>query len=37
VAEAAVTCQVDGAYRALAARFEHTDGRWRCTAVRLLQ
>jgi hypothetical protein len=37
VAETAVTCQVDGTYRALAARFEHTDGRWRCTAVRLLQ
>jgi hypothetical protein len=37
VAETTVTCRVDGAYRALAARFEHADGRWRCTAVRLLQ
>jgi hypothetical protein len=36
VAEVAVTCRVDRAYRALAARFEHTDGRWCCTAVRLL-
>ena len=36
VAEVAVTCQLDGTFRALAARFEHTDGRWRCTAVRLL-
>jgi hypothetical protein len=36
VAEIAVTCRVDSAIRALAARFEHTDGRWRCTAVRLL-
>jgi hypothetical protein len=35
VAEVAVTCQVDGRYRALAARFERADGRWRCTAVRL--
>jgi hypothetical protein len=36
VAEIAVTCHVDSTYRALAARFEHADGRWRCTAVRLL-
>jgi hypothetical protein len=36
VAEIAMTCHVDGAFRALAARFERTDGRWRCTAVRLL-
>jgi hypothetical protein len=36
VAEIAVTCRVDGAYRALAARFERTDDRWRCVAVRLL-
>lgn len=36
VAEIAATCEVDGAFRALAARFERTDGRWRCTAVRLL-
>jgi uncharacterized protein DUF6459 len=36
VAEVAVTCRVDGTYRALAARFERADGRWRCTAVRLL-
>lgn len=35
VAEAAVTCEVDGRARALAARFEVIDGRWRCTAVRL--
>jgi hypothetical protein len=36
IAEIAVTCRIDGSFRALAARFEHTDGRWRCTAVRLL-
>ncbi|GAA5112040.1 Rv3235 family protein [Pseudonocardia adelaidensis] len=36
VAEVAVTCRVDGTYRALAARLERADGRWRCTAVRLL-
>jgi Family of unknown function (DUF6459) len=36
-AEVAVTCEVDGAIRALAARFERIDGRWRCTAVRLLR
>lgn len=36
VAEIAVPCEIDGAVRALAARFERTDGRWRCTAVRLL-
>jgi uncharacterized protein DUF6459 len=36
VAEVAVTCRVDSTYRALAARFEHADHRWRCTAVRLL-
>jgi hypothetical protein len=36
VAEIATTCHVDGAIRALAARFEHTDGRWRCTVVRLI-
>jgi hypothetical protein len=35
-AEVAATCQVDGAVRALAARFEREDGRWRCTAVRLI-
>jgi hypothetical protein len=36
VAEIAVTCRLDDTFRALAARFERTDGRWRCTAVRLL-
>lgn len=36
VAEVAVTCRVDGTYRALAARLERADDRWRCTAVRLL-
>lgn len=36
VAEVAVTCRIDGRYRALAARLERTDDRWRCTAVRLL-
>lgn len=36
VAEVAVTCRMDGTFRALAARFEHADGRWRCTAVRIL-
>lgn len=36
VAEIAVTCRVDGTYRALAARFEHAGDRWRCTAVRIL-
>jgi hypothetical protein len=36
VAETAVTCRMDGTFRALAARFEYADGRWRCTAVRLL-
>lgn len=35
VAEVAVTCDVDGRPRALAARFERTRGRWLCTAVRL--
>ncbi len=34
-AEVALTCHVDGRYRALAARFERADGRWLCTAVRL--
>jgi hypothetical protein len=34
-AEVAVTCHVDGRVRALAARFEHLDGRWCCTTVRL--
>ena len=36
VAEIAVPCEIDGAVRALAARFERTDGRWHCTAVRLI-
>ncbi|MHA6617308.1 Rv3235 family protein [Pseudonocardia sp. DLS-67] len=36
VAEVAVTCRVDGTYRALAARLERAGDRWRCTAVRLL-
>jgi hypothetical protein len=36
VAEIAVTCRIDGAHRALAARFEHADDRWRCTTVRIL-
>jgi hypothetical protein len=36
VAEIAVTCRIDGVYRALAARFEHADERWRCTTVRIL-
>jgi Family of unknown function (DUF6459) len=35
VAEVAVTCELDGRPRALAARFERTRGRWLCTAVRL--
>ena len=35
VAEVAVTCELDGRFRALAARFEHAGGRWRCTALRL--
>jgi Family of unknown function (DUF6459) len=35
VAEVAVTCEVDGRVRALAARFERTRGRWLCTALRL--
>ncbi|HYH29540.1 MAG TPA: Rv3235 family protein [Pseudonocardia sp.] len=34
-AEVALTCLLDGRYRALAARFERDEGRWRCTAVRL--
>jgi hypothetical protein len=35
-AEVAATCQVDDRFRAIAARFERTDGgRWRCTALRL--
>jgi Family of unknown function (DUF6459) len=34
-AEAAAACFVDGRVRALAARFDRTGGRWRCTAVRL--
>jgi hypothetical protein len=37
VAEIAVPCEIDGAVRALAARFERTDGLWHCTAVRLLR
>jgi Family of unknown function (DUF6459) len=37
VAEIAVPCEIDGAVRALAARFERTDGHWHCTAVRLLR
>jgi hypothetical protein len=35
IAEVAVTCDIDGRPRALAARFERTGGRWLCTAVRL--
>ena len=35
VAEVAVTCDIDGRARALAARFERTRGRWLCTALRL--
>jgi hypothetical protein len=35
VAEVAVTCDVDGRVRALAARFERIRGRWLCTALRL--
>lgn len=38
VAEVAVTCDIDGRPRALAARFERGDEprtRWRCTALRL--
>ena len=35
VAEVAVTCEIDGRPRALAARFERTRGRWLCTTVRL--
>jgi len=34
-AEVAAVCAIDGRVRALAARFERRDGRWRCTAVRL--
>ena len=34
-AEVAAVLHVDGAVRALAARFDLTDGRWRWTAVRL--
>jgi uncharacterized protein DUF6459 len=34
-AEVAVTCHVDGRVRAVAARFERHDGRWRCVAVRM--
>ncbi|WP_300016797.1 Rv3235 family protein [Pseudonocardia sp.] len=34
-AEVAVAVEVDGGVRALAARFDHCDGRWRCTAMRL--
>jgi hypothetical protein len=34
-AEVAVAVEVDGGVRALAARFDHHDGRWRCTAMRL--
>jgi hypothetical protein len=35
VAEVAVTCDIDGRARALAARFERSRGRWLCTALRL--
>ncbi len=34
-AEVAVALELDGRVRALAARFDLTDGRWRCTALRL--
>lgn len=34
-AEVAVAVELDGGIRALAARFDHRDGRWRCTAIRL--
>ena len=34
--EAAVTCSIDGRVRAIAARFERADERWRCTAIRLV-
>jgi Family of unknown function (DUF6459) len=35
VAEVALPCRMDGRVRALAARFELTAGRWRCTDLRL--
>jgi hypothetical protein len=35
VAEVAVTCDIDGRARALAARFERDPRGWRCTALRL--
>lgn len=35
VAEVAVAVELDGGVRALAARFDHRGGRWRCTAIRL--
>ncbi len=35
VAEVAVTCEVDGRARALAARFERARTGWCCTALRL--
>lgn len=34
-AEVAVTVELDGQVRALAARFDLCDDRWRCTAIRL--
>lgn len=36
VAEVAVTCDVDGRPRALAARLERAGATWRCTALRLM-
>jgi hypothetical protein len=36
VAEVAVTCELDGRVRALAARFEHRRAGWCCTVLRLL-
>jgi hypothetical protein len=35
VAEVAVTCEIDGQFRALAARFEHRRTGWCCTVLRL--
>jgi hypothetical protein len=35
-AEVAVTCELDGRVRALAARFERRRAGWCCTVLRLL-
>jgi hypothetical protein len=35
VAEVAVTCEIDGRPRALAARFDRRHTAWTCTALRL--